>query len=276
MSAVLDAPPSVSWHDERGADAVIDVRHLWKMYGEGDMAVQALGNVNLRIDRGDYVAIMGASGSGKSTLMHILGCLDVPTRGTYLLDGEDVGDLEEDQLADVRNRKIGFVFQSFNLLPRLDAVGNVELPLVYAGLRTRDRRRRSTAALERVGLAERASHRPSQLSGGQQQRVAIARAIATNPALLLADEPTGNLDSHVTADVLDIFAALSRAGRTIVLITHEPDVAAHAKRSVILRDGAIVEDHRQAAIDGDPPAVRRDATGGLLFHGGDPQTRFTT
>ncbi|MEZ5145170.1 MAG: ABC transporter ATP-binding protein [Acidimicrobiales bacterium] len=274
MPSLLAPPPAATSDD--GArehpvpEPVILADDLRKTYGSEseDTVVHALQGVDLRIDRGDYVAIMGASGSGKSTLMHILGCLDVPTSGSYLLDGVDVSTLAGDDLADIRNRKIGFIFQSFNLLPRLDAVGNVELPLAYAGVRSRDRRRRAEAALHLVGLGERMSHRPAQLSGGQQQRVAIARAIATNPAMILADEPTGNLDSHVTADVLEVFARINAAGRTIVLITHEPDVAAQAKRSVVLRDGRIVHDRRQAPLDGPPPPVHRDETGGIVAHVG--------
>jgi putative ABC transport system ATP-binding protein len=217
--------------------------------------VHALRGVSLRVERGDYVMIMGASGSGKSTLMNILGCLDIPTEGRYLLDGTDVGSLEERQLSVLRNRKIGFIFQSFNLIPRMSALANVELPLAYGGVKPAERRRRALAALDQVGLAERVGHEPNELSGGQQQRVAVARALVTAPALLLADEPTGNLDSRSTADVLGILDRLSMSGRTIALITHEDEVAAHAKRVVRLVDGQIIEDRRQAPVDGPPPRL---------------------
>jgi len=227
---------------------VLDVRNVVKTYGEGETAVYALRGVSLTIERGDYVAVMGASGSGKSTLMNILGCLDIPSSGRYLLDGVDVSRLSDRQLALVRNRRIGFVFQSFNLIPRTSALANVELPLAYAGLKGAERRRRARAALALVGLAERAHHEPNQLSGGQQQRVAVARALVTAPALVLADEPTGNLDTQSTGDVLSVLDRLNRSGRTIVLITHEPDVAEHARRLIRLVDGRIVQDVRQAPL----------------------------
>jgi putative ABC transport system ATP-binding protein len=232
---------------------VIRVRDLTKVYGVGETTVHALRGVSLTVEPGDYVAIMGSSGSGKSTLMNILGALDVPSSGTYLLDGMDVSRLADRQLALARNRLIGFIFQAFNLIPRTSALANVELPLAYAGVRPRERRRRAIAALEVVGLADRARHEPNQLSGGQQQRLAVARALVTEPAMLLADEPTGNLDSHSTEDLLNVFDDLSASGRTIVLITHEPDVGARAKRLVRLVDGRTVEDVRQSPIDR-PPA----------------------
>jgi putative ABC transport system ATP-binding protein len=235
---------------------VIAVHDVSKTYDLGQIKVHALREVTLRIERGDFVAIMGSSGSGKSTLMNILGCLDVPTNGRYLIDGTDVGDMDEDDLSDLRNRKIGFIFQSFNLVPRTSALANVELPLAYAGVNRAERRHRAAEALRAVGMANRLHHEPSELSGGQQQRAAVARAIATNPALILADEPTGNLDSHSTRDVLAIFSRLNGEGRTVVLITHEPDVAAQAKRMVRLSDGEIVEDRRTRGVHEPPPEPR--------------------
>ena len=237
---------------------VIELTGVTKTYGEGDTVVHAVAGVDLVVQRGDYVAVMGASGSGKSTLMNIIGCLDGATRGRYLLDGVDVRHRDENQLSRIRNRKIGFIFQSFNLIPRTSALSNVELPLAYAGVKAGDRRDRALAALERVGLGDRTGHLPSQLSGGQQQRVAVARAIVTEPVLLLADEPTGALDSHSTAEVLDLFDELSLAGRTLVVITHEDDVAHRAKRVLRMRDGLVVSDERQAGLS-DPPPGRRDA-----------------
>jgi putative ABC transport system ATP-binding protein len=224
------------------AEALIDIRAVTKTYGHGETAVHALQGVSLRVDAGEYVAVMGSSGSGKSTLMNILGCLDVPSRGEYWLDGSNVARLSEDQQALVRGRKIGFIFQSFNLIPRTTALANVELPLTYAHLRRAERRKRANRALELVGLADRTGHRPNQLSGGQQQRVAIARALATGPRILLADEPTGNLDAHSTEEVLGMFDGLHADGRTIIVITHEHDVAARARRLVQVADGRIVSD----------------------------------
>jgi putative ABC transport system ATP-binding protein len=211
----------------------------------------------LTIERGDYLAIMGASGSGKSTLMNILGCLDVPTSGRYWLAGFDVSQLDGNDIADVRNRRIGFVFQSFNLIPRTSALVNVEMPLVYGGMKRADRRELAVRALTRVGLENRLEHLPNQLSGGQQQRVAIARAIVTNPAMILADEPTGALDSTSSGEVLTIFDELNMEGRTVVVITHEDEVARHAKRVIRLRDGSIIDDVRYAPADGRPPLVNR-------------------
>jgi putative ABC transport system ATP-binding protein len=226
-----------------GERPVIELRSVSRTYALGeDVAVHALDGVSLRIDAGEYVAIVGSSGSGKSTLMHIAGCLDVPSAGRYLLDGVDVGTLDEDELSDLRNRKIGFVFQSFNLVARTSALANVALPLAYAGLPRDERRKRAARALGAVGMSDRVEHLPSELSGGQQQRVAIARAIVTSPSLVLADEPTGNLDTRSTSDVLDLFDRLNDEGRTVVLITHEQDVAARAGRVVRLEDGRVIED----------------------------------
>ncbi len=237
------------------SDALVRLRDVWKIYALGDVEVPALRGIDLDIAAGSFVAIMGASGSGKSTLMHLLGCLDRPTRGTYHLDGVDVGALDADGRAALRNERIGFVFQSFNLLPRTSALENVELPLVYAGLSLAEQRRRAQAALAAVGLTERADHLPSQLSGGQQQRVAIARALVNRPALLLADEPTGNLDSHTTTEILSIVARLHREqGLTVVLVTHELDVAAWAQRVITFRDGVIVGDEPVAARQGEAGA----------------------
>jgi putative ABC transport system ATP-binding protein len=223
-------------------EPVLALREVTKVYRNGSLEVAALRGVTLDVQPGEYVAVMGPSGSGKSTLMHIIGCLDVPTAGSYLLAGEDVSSMSENDLADVRNRSIGFVFQQFNLLASMTAWSNVALPLAYAGVSRSQRRQRAEASLARVGLADRVGHRPGELSGGQQQRVAVARALVTEPALILADEPTGNLDSTSTADVLDLFDELHDAGRTVVLITHEHDVAARAGRIVRLRDGLVTDD----------------------------------
>jgi putative ABC transport system ATP-binding protein len=225
---------------------VIDIRNVTKTYGNGKIEVTALQAVDLVVESGDFVAIMGPSGSGKSTLMNIIGCLDIPTRGRFSLDGVDVRTLDEAALAQVRLRKIGFVFQSYNLIARTSAVENVELPLTYAGVKPKERRGRALSALEAVGLGDRAEHVPSELSGGQQQRAAVARALVSDPALLLADEPTGNLDSASTAEVMALFARVNAEGRTVVLITHEDEVATYARRVVKLRDGHIVSDKRRS------------------------------
>ncbi len=227
---------------------VILLKDIVKTYGIGDVTVRALDGVTLGIKRGEYVAVMGASGGGKSTLMNIIGCLDEPTSGRYLLDGVDVSRLKEWNLAEIRNRLVGFVFQSFNLVPRTTALANVELPLVYAGVKRRERVERARHALDVVGLAERADHLPTELSGGQQQRVAIARAICTDPAIILADEPTGALDSTSSAGVLEIFDRLNDEGRTVILITHDADVAAHAHHQLRMRDGRIVEETWGAGV----------------------------
>ena len=216
-----------------------------KTYQTGDVEVRALRGVSLDIGHGEFVAITGPSGSGKSTLMNVLGCLDRPDRGRYLLAGEDVGQLDRRELARLRNRTLGFVFQSFNLLPRTSAVENVELPLVYAGVSSAERRSRAREALARVGLADRAAHHPQQLSGGQQQRAAIARALVSEPAVVLADEPTGNLDTRTSEEVMVVLRGVGGLGIAVVLVTHEPDVAAHASRVVVVRDGLVFADHRQ-------------------------------
>jgi putative ABC transport system ATP-binding protein len=228
-----------------GPEPVVLTRDIVKTYGTGDTAVQALRGVSMTLAAGDYVAIMGASGSGKSTFMHILGCLDVPTSGRYLLDGIDVARLNDQKLSLIRNRRIGFVFQTFNLIPRMSALANVELPLAYGKVPAQRRRTRALAALALVDLSDRADHDPNELSGGQQQRVAIARALVTAPTMLLADEPTGNLDSQATGELLGVFDRLNQAGRTIILITHEDDVAQHARRIIHLVDGRITSDTTQ-------------------------------
>ena len=226
--------------------STISIRDLRKVYGEGEAVVRALDGVDLDIDGGEYVAIMGASGSGKSTLMNILGCLDIPTSGTYELDGIDVSRLGERELSLVRRHRVGFVFQSFNLVARTTALANVELPLAYQGVKRHERRERALAALAAVGLADRVHHEPTQLSGGQQQRVAIARALVTHPSLILADEPTGALDSRSTHELLDLFERVHAGGRTVVLITHEDDVAQRARRVIRMRDGRIIDDRSAA------------------------------
>ncbi|MFL5271746.1 MAG: ABC transporter ATP-binding protein [Anaeromyxobacteraceae bacterium] len=233
------------------APAVIEAEGVTKVYSSGDVAVAALRGVSLTLEAGDFVAIMGSSGSGKSSFMNIMGCLDRPTAGAYRLNGEDVSKLSRDALARVRGRSLGFVFQGFNLLPRTSAIENVELPMVYQGVPAKERHARSVEALEHVGLGKRLDHTPAQLSGGQQQRVAIARALVNRPALLLADEPTGNLDSKTSVEVMGIFQRLNDAGLTVLLVTHEPDIAEHAKRVVTFKDGLILSDvpvlHRRHA-----------------------------
>jgi putative ABC transport system ATP-binding protein len=228
-------------------DIIILTHKLTRDYDMGGEIVRALRGVSLQIGQNEYVAVMGPSGSGKSTLMNLIGCLDTPTAGEYWLNGQKVSNLDDDQLARIRNKEIGFVFQTFNLLPRATALHNVELPLIYAGLPGRERRDQAAQALERVGLGDRMEHRPNELSGGQRQRVAIARALVNRPSILLADEPTGNLDSSTSAEIMQVFRELHRQGQTIVMVTHEHDIAAHAARVVTLRDGVVATDLRQAA-----------------------------
>jgi putative ABC transport system ATP-binding protein len=239
---------ALTFTDTTNATAVIRVAGLTREYVIGSETVRALRGVDLTIGRNEYVAIMGPSGSGKSTFMNVLGCLDTPTAGEYWLNGTLVSSMTDDELARIRNREIGFVFQTFNLLPRSTALQNVELPLVYAGVPAAERRRRAVETLERVQLGGRVHHKPNELSGGQRQRVAIARALVTEPALLLADEPTGNLDSNTSEEIMALFAALHAEGQTIVVVTHEPDIAAHAERRVVLRDGRIAVDERARDI----------------------------
>ena len=227
--------------------ALIETRDLWKTYVMGSEEIHALRGVSIEIERGEYVAIMGPSGSGKSTLMNLIGCLDTPTRGSYLLNGKQVSQMNDNELARIRNEEIGFVFQTFNLLPRASALHNVELPLIYAAVPSKDRQVRARAALDKVELSERMTHRPNELSGGQRQRVAIARALVNNPSILLADEPTGNLDSKTGNEIMGLFARLHAAGNTIILVTHEADIAAYARRAIHLRDGEVEKDVQQHA-----------------------------
>ena len=227
--------------------ALIETQDLWKTYTMGDEEIHALRGISLQIDKGEYVAIMGPSGSGKSTLMNLIGCLDTPSKGTYLLNGKEASTMNDNELARIRNEEIGFVFQTFNLLPRATALHNVELPLIYAGISSKARLERAKAALEQVELGPRMNHKPNELSGGQRQRVAIARALVNNPSILLADEPTGNLDSKTGVEIMALFARLHEAGNTIVLVTHEADVAAHANRQILIRDGQVEKDVRRAA-----------------------------
>jgi len=228
-------------------DVIILTHKLTREYDMGSEVVRALRGVSVQIRKNEYVAVMGPSGSGKSTLMNLVGCLDTPTSGEYWLNGQKVSDLEDDELARIRNKEIGFVFQTFNLLPRADALHNVELPLIYAGLSARHRRAQAKHALERVGLADRMDHKPNELSGGQRQRVAIARALVNEPSILLADEPTGNLDSTTSMEIMGVFAELHRQGQTVVMVTHEQDIAAHAARIITLRDGLVATDQLKAA-----------------------------
>ena len=227
--------------------ALIETRDLWKTYVMGDEEIHALRGVSIEIERGEYVAIMGPSGSGKSTLMNLIGCLDTPSKGSYLLNEKEVEAMNDDELARIRNEEIGFVFQTFNLLPRATALHNVELPLVYAGVSSKIRQERARQALEKVELTSRASHRPNELSGGQRQRVAIARALVNNPSILLADEPTGNLDSKTGMEIMGVFSRLHESGNTIILVTHEAEIAAHAHRVISIRDGQVEKDAKRAA-----------------------------
>src|ERR671912_2560831 len=227
--------------------ALIETRDLWKSYRMGDEDIHALRGVSISIERGEYVAIMGPSGSGKSTLMNLIGCLDTPSKGSYLLNNQEVARMNDNELARIRNEEIGFVFQTFNLLPRATALHNVELPLVYAGVGKRDRLERAKTALDKVELTSRMHHRPNELSGGQRQRVAIARALVNNPSILLADEPTGNLDSKTGAEIMGVFARLHEGGNTIILVTHEPDIAGYAHRVISIRDGQVEKDVKRAA-----------------------------
>jgi len=243
ISAPASVPFSRTYRDP--GPLVIEIEGVTKLYKMGEETVHALLGVSIKVHRNEYLAIMGPSGSGKSTLMNMLGCLDTPTKGKYHFTGKDVSDMSDDELADIRNREIGFVFQTFNLLPRSSSLANVELPLIYAGLSHHDRRAKAVAALESVGLGDRMGHKPNELSGGQRQRVAIARALVNNPSIILADEPTGNLDSRTGEEIMQLFEDLYAQGNTIIVVTHEEDIARHARRIVRLRDGLIESDVRQ-------------------------------
>jgi len=243
-----------------GSTPLIQIDGVAKVYQMGDVEVRALRGVTLKVQQGEFVAIMGASGSGKSTLMNIIGCLDRPTKGRYLLEGHEVSNLSRDELARIRNRTIGFVFQSFNLLSRTTALENVELPLVYAGLSRRERHKRAAEALERVGLGDRIEHHPNQLSGGQQQRVAIARALVSQPKLILGDEPTGNLDSRTSVEVMSLLQDLGRSGITVLLVTHEADIARYASRAITVKDGLVLLDRRQDPLPAVPLPAQEEAT----------------
>jgi len=246
--------------------ALIETRDLWKTYVMGSEEIHALRGVSIEIERGEYVAIMGPSGSGKSTLMNLIGCLDTPSKGTYLLNGKEVNRMDDDELARIRNEEIGFVFQTFNLLPRASALHNVELPLVYAGVGSAERAERAKAALTKVELDHRMHHKPNELSGGQRQRVAIARALVNNPSILLADEPTGNLDSKTGVEIMALFERLHDAGNTIILVTHEADVAEHAHRIISIRDGMVEKDVARTPATAAPVSTRRRSRGSRLFN----------
>ncbi len=237
--------------------ALIEIKDVTKVYDMGAVQVRALNGIDLAIEQGEYVAIMGSSGSGKSTLMNLVGCLDTPTSGTYRLNGTEVGGLSDQQLAAIRNKEIGFVFQTFNLLPRTSALHNVELPLIYAGISRSERRKKALEALQRVGLGDRVDHQPNELSGGQRQRVAVARALVNGPSILLADEPTGNLDSKTSEEIMQLFNELHTGGNTVILVTHEPDIAAYARRQVVLKDGKVLLDQQlPARTPGVAPSAR--------------------
>jgi putative ABC transport system ATP-binding protein len=262
--AAMDTAPALRDGASRAAQ-LLALEGITKTYRMGDVEVQALRGVTLHIDEGDFVAVMGSSGSGKSTLMNVIGCLDRPTMGRYMLDGHDVARLDRDALAEIRNRTIGFVFQSFNLLSRTSALENVELPLLYAGVGGRERHQRAREALVRVGLGERLDHHPNQMSGGQQQRVAVARAIVSRPKIIVADEPTGNLDSRTSVEIMALFQELGDSGITVLVVTHEPDIAEYAARVITMKDGVVLRDERQAQrraqseLASQPPALAGSA-----------------